>query len=80
MTLIITVQELQADCNWIHAFHEAFAGQYGDDPRYVESVAKVIAADEGERDGRSWLGVFEMKDREKGFAVVRAGCDYTGWD
>jgi hypothetical protein len=41
-------------------------------------VAEVIATDDGENDGPEWLGVFLLRDGR--YAVLRAGCDYTGWD
>lgn len=31
----------------------------------------------GENNGPQWIGVFHLKDGR--FAVLRAGCDYTGW-
>lgn len=43
-----------------------------------EDVLVVIAAEDGEGDGASWVGVFLLKDGR--FAVLRAGCDFTGWD
>lgn len=41
-------------------------------------VAEVIATSDGERDERSWLGVFKLSDGR--FAFASASCDYTGWD
>jgi hypothetical protein len=41
-------------------------------------VADVIAHVDGENDGADWVCVVRLGDGR--FAVVRAGCDYTGWD
>lgn len=38
----------------------------------------MIACVNGENDGQEWVGVFRFNDGR--FAVVSAGCDYTGWD
>ena len=81
----MTVEQLVSDCNWGNAFNEAFRGQFGDGEDILGAVKEVVATDEGENDTRDWIGVFEMRKckdypREKRFAVVRAGCDYTGWD
>ena len=49
------------------------------DRRYTPAdVVRIVAAEEGENDGRDWIGVFELNDGR--FLTVRAGCDYTGWD
>lgn len=83
------VEQFKQDFDWQAAFRVAWRdtglGDYDpwddpppekeDDP--IEQVARVVATANGEADGDDWLGVFEMKDGR--FAVVRAGCDYTGW-
>jgi len=43
-----------------------------------EDVVRIIAAEEGQNDGESWVGVFQLRDGR--FASLRAWCDYTGWD
>lgn len=43
-----------------------------------EDIAKLLGSVDGENDSSDWLCVVKMKDKR--FAVVRAGCDYTGWD
>jgi hypothetical protein len=48
------------------------------EPFQRKDVARVIATRDGENDGISWLGVFELEDGR--FAFVSASCDYTGWD
>lgn len=40
-------------------------------------VKRVVAIVDGENEGPEWIGVFELHDGR--FAVLRAGCDYTGW-
>lgn len=66
----ITPQELQSDYNWREAFNTA-----GDS---VDNVTEVIAADAGYNDGDNWIAVVKLNTG--GYAVMRAGCDYTGWD
>lgn len=41
-------------------------------------VAEVIALSVGEHDERDWLCACRTTDGR--FVLVRAGCDYTGWD
>lgn len=48
------------------------------DPYTIEDVVKIIVKDEGENDGPDWIGIFEVSDGK--FILLRAGCDYTGWD
>lgn len=43
-----------------------------------EDLAEVVALSEGEHDERDWLCVGRVKDDL--YVLVRAGCDYTGWD
>lgn len=43
-----------------------------------EDVVEIIAIEDGENDGASWIGVFRLADGR--FAFVDAGCDYTGWE
>jgi hypothetical protein len=50
-------------------------------------VQEIVAIEDGEADGESWIGVFRVavippgrSDRFWFFAFVTAGCDYTGWD
>ncbi len=73
------------DPDWKEAF------EYADGPTPVQfgapaetasftrdDVVEIVAAEEGENDGADWLGVFHLSDGR--YAVLRAGCDYTGWD
>lgn len=46
----------------------------------IHNVNEVILSDEGENDGRPWIAVVGWKGPEGKYAVIRAGCDYTGWD
>ena len=66
----MTLQELNEDYNWDNAFGYA--------PFSREDVAEIIAYEEGQNDGDSWVGVFKLKDGR--FGYVDAWCDYTGWD
>lgn len=71
------------DIDFQSAFHEAVfdgCGKCG-----LSCVTRVIAADEGENDGADWIAVVELdgtgwSEGRKRFCVMRAGCDYTGWD
>jgi len=47
------------------------------DPFTTTDVAEVIASDDGENDGKSWVGVFRLHDGR--FVTVNSWCDYTGW-
>jgi hypothetical protein len=58
------------DYDWEQAF--GFA------PFTREEVAEVIAAEDGQNDGDSWVGIFRLRDGRIGY--LKAGCDYTGWD
>ncbi len=44
----------------------------------IDEIKRVVAADEGENDGNSWVLVVELNDGR--FGYVDAWCDYTGWD
>ena len=86
--------ELLNDYDWKQAF--GFAGETGAwnsgmpspappndeavpvDPFTREDVEEIVLLAEGENDGDPWFGVFVLKDRR--FASIVAGCDYTGWD
>lgn len=48
------------------------------EPFGMDDVEEVLAADEGENDGPSWMVALRLKDGR--FAYIEAGCDYTGWD
>jgi hypothetical protein len=41
-------------------------------------VMSILYQVDGENDAYSWIGVFQLRDKK--YAAVRAGCDYTGWD
>lgn len=76
-----TVEDIKQDGDWCCAFQEAFNGCYTlaeGMPHPIDSVAEVIAADEGEHDAADWVCVVRLKDGR--YAKVFAGCDYTGWD
>ena len=43
-----------------------------------ENVVSVLAMENGENDGPSWIGVFKLDDGR--WAFLEGSCDYTGWD
>ena len=43
-----------------------------------DQIEKVIFAIDGENDAEAWLLLVELKGG--GYGVLRAWCDYTGWD
>jgi hypothetical protein len=77
-----TCNDLKTNWDWQAAFQEAIKGQYAsrndDNLGPIADVVEVIAAVEGEHDGAEWLAVVRLADGR--YAVVAAGCDYTGWD
>lgn len=70
MLIETTLDEMRTDSNWKEAF--GFSG--GD----VDEVSDVLASVDGEKDGVNWVALFKLKDGS--YAVLDAGCDYTGWD
>jgi hypothetical protein len=54
-----------------------FANPVSVEPFEREDVQEIIAMSDGENDGENWVGVFKLKDGR--FALIDAGCDYTGW-
>lgn len=79
----VPIDEMRDNYSWKCAFHEALHGCYGDAD--LSCVAEVIAAVEGENDGADWLAVVRLdgtgwSSERKPYCVVRASCDYTGWD
>ncbi len=44
----------------------------------VADIQDVLAEVPGEADGPDWFWVVQLKPRR--FALIQAGCDYTGWD
>mgnify|MGYP001600762075 CR=1 FL=1 len=80
-----TVKELRDDYDWQEVFEyntptpTPTLGYNGSlEPFTFDDISTVIAAVDGESDGSSWVGVFKLKDGR--FAMIDAGCDYTGWD
>lgn len=47
-------------------------------PISIDDVTEVIAMQEGENDGPSWIMAGRVKDGR--YFFLSAGCDYTGWD
>lgn len=70
------------DFDWKEAFVYAkdirIATDTSNAPFTMDDVADVIAAENGENDGPSWVMVGKLKDGR--FFFLDAGCDYTGWD
>ena len=66
---MITKEDLK-DYDWEQAFNYADFS--------VEDIITIIAAEEGEHDGNSWILVAELNDGK--FGYLDAGCCYTGWD
>ena len=73
-----TVEELQNDWNFQHAFSEAQTRTYGNKSTVLQDVVEVIAAAEGENDGPAWVALCKLKNGK--YIKMFAGCDYTGWD
>ena len=79
----IDLKEFRDGSDWQYAFHEARYGCCG--PEDLSCVAEVIAADPGDNDGPEWIAVVRLdgtgwSEGLPQFCVMRAGCDYTGWD
>lgn len=80
----VTLKEFQEDSDWRAAYWEALHGSFNwdrdeeDKPHPVDQVDLVFASSEGERDEEDWLAVLRLIDGR--WCVLRAGCDYTGWD
>lgn len=86
----MTPEEMRDAGDWQHAWYEAQYGSYGPPFDYenrkdvipddfaLNQVVEVIAESEGENDGPDWVCVARMQDGR--YAVMSAGCDYTGWD
>ncbi len=80
----MTKEEMLGDCDWKEAFaycrnpsnpltREVLPGAY-----VMEDVEELLVSADGEPDERDWVGAFRMKDGR--YVLLRAGCDYTGWD
>lgn len=85
MTSKITPAEMLDDYDWSCAFYEAvhhchmpYSERIHNNP--VTKVTDVHYAVEGENEGDDWLAVVGWSGEEGPFAVMSAGCDYTGWD
>jgi hypothetical protein len=71
----ITGTELE---NWKNDddWKEAFATSGYD----IQNVTKVIVCDEGENDGDNWIAIVKWNGVKGKYAIIDAGCDFTGWD
>lgn len=73
----------KADSDWRSAFQEAINGcdcEYDDRSEAISPVSEVLYAAEGENDENEWLAIVKWDGSEGQFAVIAAGCCYTGWD
>lgn len=78
------IEDMREDYDWQQVF------RYTDNPSnpltreiihqayQIDDIAEILATVDGENDGPDWVGAFLMKDGR--YLLVRAGCDYTGWD
>jgi len=83
------LEEFKNDSDWQHAFYEAVYSTCGfnymdqEDRGPIEYVEEVISCEVGENDGDEWIAIVCLKMPELPggkFAIMAAGCDYTGWD
>lgn len=44
----------------------------------LEDIREVLAVYEGEHDSRDWRWILKLSGGR--FALLKGGCDYTGWD
>lgn len=65
-----TLEQFKESHDWQEAIGYA--------PFSMDDIAEIIACDEGENDGATWVAVVRLK--RDAFGFVEAGCDYTGWD
>lgn len=88
---MVTIEEMRQSYDWSETFGGTGTfnqlaraepvppgSTVADGPFTINDVAEVLAADDGERDGRSWVALLLLKDGR--FGVVEGSCDYTGWD
>lgn len=77
--------EFVNDYNWQQAF--MFGAKPDLAPPYskmdnsgftIDDIKFIIAYSVGENDAENWIAVVHLKDSR--YAMVDAGCDYTGWD
>lgn len=64
------IKEFIEDYDWSNALDNC--GVNGHD------IVDIIAKDEGENDGESWVAVLLLNNGL--YVVIDAWCDYTGWD
>jgi len=81
-----TLEEFKADSDWKAAFQEAVSDGYRwfDDDQMqhhpINNVTEVHHAYEGCNDDENWICIVGWAGPEGKFAMVDAGCDFTGWD
>lgn len=87
----IDIDDLKSDYDWEEVFGEGSGGNCDGTIQVVppgapvdsggvsrEMVTEIIAAVNGENDGKDWVGLFLLIDGR--YLVAEGGCDYTGWD
>lgn len=67
---MLALAEFKTDGDWREAFN--FAGED------IDHVTEIIAEDNGYNDGLDWIAVVFLQPEDY-YAVISAGCDYTGW-
>lgn len=79
-----TSDEWCEQLDWRCAWNEAQRRSYSSDaplPDDVQhSIDEVLAFAAGENDESQWLCLFSTSIPGQEFGIMRAGCDYTGWD
>lgn len=66
------LDEFKNDYNWREAFLTA-----GED---IDAVSEIICAEAGYNDEANWDAIVLLGSPYNYYAVISAGCDYTGWD
>lgn len=81
----MTVDDFIGDYNWEYALsfgNERISTVLDEDVPITaftcSDVSEVLATDEGENDGPSWVAIIRLTDGR--FVFIESGCDYTGWD
>ena len=78
----LTLEEFKNDYDWKEAFAispmSGVLGYTGSLEDYcIDDVKKIIAISNGQNDGESWIGAFQLNDGR--YIFISAWCDYTGW-
>jgi hypothetical protein len=81
----MNIDEFFNDYDWKSAFNESmpprpgmnYKGEHG---RTIDKseIKEILYFDEGYNEGPNWIAAFKLT--KKRYLMIRAGCDYTGWD